>query len=101
VELGLEDVEDGFELHVVGRGEHEVHLLLGDLVLGALEVVARLDLALGLIDGVGDFLHVDLAGDIEAILGGHGRLLSSAKLQRDDGRPLGGVNAKRVSGTPG
>src|ERR1700730_5780079 len=48
VELGLENVEDGLELHVVGRGEHEVHLLLGELVLGSLEVGVRLELTLGL-----------------------------------------------------
>src|ERR1044071_1193180 len=74
VELGLEDVEDGLELHVVGGGEDEVHLLLGDLVLGPLEVVAGLDLPLGLVDGVGDLLHVELARDVEAVLGGHGLL---------------------------
>jgi hypothetical protein len=47
VELGLEDIEHGLELHVVGGGEDEVHLLLDDVVLGSLEVVAGLDFPLG------------------------------------------------------
>src|SRR5574341_466782 len=72
VEARLEDVHDGLELHVVDGGHHDVGLVEDDLVLRALEVVARLDLAPRLVERVGDLLHVDLARDVERVLGGHG-----------------------------
>src|SRR5262244_97059 len=105
VELGLEDVEHGLELHVIGRGEDEVHLLLDDVVLRSLEVIASFDLPLGLIDGVGHFLHVHLARDVEAVFCRHD-LSAYVSVARAGGylmsrgttaAPLGGVNAKRVS----
>ena len=72
VQLRLQDVEDGLELHVIARGDGDHHLFLLDLVLRPLEIVAGLDLALRLVDGVGDLLHVELARDVEAVFGGHG-----------------------------
>src|SRR5207244_13629472 len=42
-----------------------------ELVLRALEVVARLDLAPRLVEGVRDLLHVDFACYVERILGRH------------------------------
>src|SRR6266496_2307131 len=99
VELGLKDVEHGFELHVVGRGQDEVHLLLDDLVLRALQIVTRLHFPPGLVDGVGDLLHVHLARDVEAVLRGqNGSYLMSSGTTAV---PLGGANAKRVSLRPG
>ena len=105
VEPGLQDVEHRAELHVVGGGEDEVHLLLNDLVLRPLEVIAGLDLLPRLVDGVGHFLHVHLARDVEAVLGGHGPLLPGPgwRYRGASGTtavPLGGVKTKRASLSP-
>ena len=105
MEPGLEDVKHRAELHVVGGGEDDVHLLRGDLVLPALEVVAGLDLLPRLVDGVGNLLHVHLARDVEAVLGGHGRLLpvTARRYRGSSGTtatPLGGVKTKSASLSP-
>src|SRR5262245_51944246 len=72
VKLALQDIRDCLELHVIGRKQDDVGLVEGDLVLRPLEVVTRLDLTARLIERVGDLLHVDLAHDVERVLGSHG-----------------------------
>src|SRR5258705_6268902 len=72
VQARLEDVDHRLQLHVVGGGDGDVGLLELDVALRALEVVARRDFPAGLIEPVGDLLHIDLARDVERILGGHG-----------------------------
>src|SRR5687767_4494748 len=71
VQLRLQDVRHRLQLHLVGGEQRDVGLLELHLVLGALEIVARLDLPPRLVERVGDLLHVDLADDIERVLGGH------------------------------
>src|SRR3989338_1223954 len=56
VQPGLEDVHHRLELHVVGDDDDDVGLVERHLVLRALEVVARLDLAPGLIQRLCYFL---------------------------------------------
>src|SRR5262249_57164989 len=97
MELRLEDVGDGLQLHVVGGGDHDVGLLERDLILAALEVVARLDLSPDLIERVGDLLHIDLADDVERVLGGHGSLVYRSGTVAT---PAGGTNVTSVSGKP-
>src|SRR5882724_10105644 len=80
VETRLEDVHDRLELHVVGRHDGEVGLLERDLALRAFEIVARLDLPPRLVERIRNLLHLDLAGDVERVLGGHGPPL----FERDD-----------------
>src|SRR5262249_40804333 len=97
MELRLEDVGDGLQLHVVGGGDHDVGLVEGDLVLAALEVVARLGLPPDLIERVGDLLHVDLTYEVERVLGGHGSLVYRSGTVATQ---AGGTNVKSVSGKP-
>src|ERR1019366_6983806 len=65
VELALEDVEDGFELHVALGEEDQLLLLQGDLHRDALEVVPGLDLPACLVDSVDHLLVVEVADDVE------------------------------------
>src|SRR5262249_48343981 len=97
VQARLEDVDDRPELHVVGRGSGDVGLLDGHAALGALEVVAGVDLPPRLVERVGDLLHVDLARDVERVLGGHG---PSAYLSGTITTPLGATKVKVRSGSP-
>src|SRR5262249_29140477 len=97
VELRLEDIDDGLELHLVGHGQRDVGPLELHLVLRALEIVAGVDLAPRLIERVRDLLHVDLAHDVEGILRGHGRL---SYLRGTVATPGGGTNVNRRSGSP-
>src|SRR5262245_17495275 len=97
VQARLEDVDDRLQLHVVRRGRVDVGLLDRHVALGALEVVARSDLAARLVERVGDLLHVDLARDVERVLGGHG---SPAYLSGTITTPLGATNVKVRSGSP-
>src|SRR6185503_15644442 len=78
------------------RLDRDVGLLDLDLVLDALQVVAGLQLATGLVEGVGHFLHVDLAHDVERVLGGHDS--SPSYFMGTVATPRGGVNVNWVSG---
>jgi hypothetical protein len=67
-----EDFDDGLELVLVLRGELDgVGALELDLGLGVLEVEAGVDLFLGLVDGVFDFLKFHFADYVEAVVGCH------------------------------
>src|SRR6267142_814691 len=96
VETRLEDVHDRLELHVVGRQDGEVGLLERDLTLRALEIVARLDLPPRLVERIRDLLHLDLARDVERVLGGHGPPYLSGTITT----PFGATKVKVRSGSP-
>src|SRR5207249_10215952 len=91
VQARLQDVDDRLELHVVGRRRGDVGLLERHVALGALEVVAGADLSPRLVERVRHLLHVDLARDVERVLGGHG---PSAYLSGTITAPLGATNVK-------
>ncbi len=97
VQLRLEDVDHRLELHVVGRSHGQRGLLDVHRALGALEVVASVDLAPGLVDGVGDLLRVDLADDVEGVLGA---AMARSYRRGTVATPLGGVKVKTLSGMP-
>src|SRR2546422_6285416 len=103
VETRLEDVDDRLELHVVGAEHEDLVRLEPELVLRALEVVARLDLTPRLVEGIRDFLHVDFACYVERILGCHPGfpLLRGAFFPHRSGTvatPFGATNVKSRSG---
>lgn len=60
-----EHVLERLELHGIGNEELDVIIVEGNVGVQALEVVAGLDLALDLIDGVFELHHVELADDVE------------------------------------
>src|SRR5882724_4607737 len=96
VETRLEDVHDRLELHVVGRHDGEVGLLERDLALRAFEIVARLDLPPRLVERIRNLLHLDLARDVERVLGGHGPPYLSGTITT----PFGATKVKVRSGSP-
>src|SRR5438034_933847 len=96
VQARLEDVDHRLQLHVVGGGDGDVGLLELDVALRALEVVARRDFPARLIEPVGDLLHIDLARDVERILGGHGPSYFRGTITT----PFGATNVKVRSGSP-
>src|SRR4029453_1123499 len=97
VQARLQNVDDRFELHVVGCGRGDVGILDRHAALGAFEIVAGVDLASRLVERVRHLLHVDLARDVERVFGGHSPL---AYLSGPITHPLGATNVKVRSGSP-
>src|SRR5262249_34669067 len=95
-ELGLEKVDHLLEDEVVVGEDGDGFLVSRHLALGLLQVVAGLDLAAGLVDGVGDRLRIHLAGDVEGVLRfRHDRYCLMTAT------PGGGEKTKSLSASPG
>jgi len=76
--FGDENFEDGFEMRFVAGEDGDEFILdveVFDFGGGAAEVEAVGQFALRLHDGVVHFVHVDVADDVEGVIGGHGGIL--------------------------